>query len=84
MASGGRLTSIDFLPSKPMENSATDNQLGNVMATLKGTDPTDDRVMIISGHLDSRASDVMDAKSDAPGANDDASGVAAMMELAES
>jgi Zn-dependent M28 family amino/carboxypeptidase len=54
------------------------------MATLKGTDPTDDRVMIISGHLDSRASDVMDAKSDAPGANDDASGVAAMMELAES
>jgi Zn-dependent M28 family amino/carboxypeptidase len=40
-------------------------------------------VMIISGHLDSRASDVMDAKSDAPGANDDASGVAAaMMELA--
>jgi Zn-dependent M28 family amino/carboxypeptidase len=73
-----------ILPSKPMENSATDSQLGNVMATLKGTDPTDDRVMIISGHLDSRASDVMDAKSDAPGANDDASGVAAMMELARS
>jgi hypothetical protein len=43
---------VIFLPSKPMENSATDNQLGNVMA-LKGTDPTDDRVMIISSHLDS-------------------------------
>ena len=51
------------------------------MATLKGTDSTDDRVLIISGHLDSRATDVMDAKSDAPGANDDASGVATMMEL---
>ena len=53
----------------------------NVMATLKGTDPDDDRIFIISGHLDSRASDVMDAKIDAPGANDDASGVAAIMEL---
>lgn len=53
----------------------------NVMATLKGTDSNDDRVIIISGHLDSRASDVMDANIDAPGANDDASGVAAIMEL---
>lgn len=53
----------------------------NVMASLQGTDPNDDRVFIISGHLDSRASDVMDAKIDAPGANDDASGVAAIMEL---
>ena len=53
----------------------------NVMATLKGTDPKDDRVFVVSGHLDSRATDVMDAKSDAPGANDDASGVAAVMEL---
>ncbi len=53
----------------------------NVMATLKGADPNDDRVFIISGHLDSRASDVMDANIDAPGANDDASGVAAIMEL---
>jgi Zn-dependent M28 family amino/carboxypeptidase len=53
------------------------------MATLKGTDANDDRVLIISGHLDSRVTDVMDAKSDAPGANDDGSGVAAMMELAK-
>jgi hypothetical protein len=35
------------------------------MATLKGTDATDDRVLIISGHLDSRVTDVMDSKSDA-------------------
>ncbi|WP_225872893.1 M28 family metallopeptidase [Flavobacterium turcicum] len=84
LASSGRLTSvIDYFTVKADgRRIATDSQLGNVMATLKGTDPTDDRVMVISGHLDSRASDVMDAKSDAPGANDDASGVAAMMELA--
>ena len=83
LESGGRLSStIDYFMIKADgKRIATDSQLGNVMATLKGTDPTDDRVLIISGHLDSRASDVMDTKSDAPGANDDASGVAAMMEL---
>jgi Zn-dependent M28 family amino/carboxypeptidase len=56
--------------------------LGNAMAILKGTDPTDDRIYIISGHLDSRVSDVMNRTSDAPGANDDGSGVAAVMECA--
>jgi Zn-dependent M28 family amino/carboxypeptidase len=83
LESGGRLSStIDyFIIKADGKRIATDSQLGNVMATLKGTDPTDDRVLIISGHLDSRATDVMDTKSDAPGANDDASGVAAMMEL---
>lgn len=83
LASGGRLSStIDFFMIKADGKRITkDSQLGNVIATLKGTDPTDDRVLIISGHLDSRATDVMDVKSDAPGANDDASGVAAMMEL---
>ncbi len=40
------------------------------------------RVIVISGHLDSRVSDVMNNHSDAPGANDDASGVAAVMEAA--
>lgn len=81
--SGGRLTSkIDYFMIKADgKRIVNDSQLGNVMATLKGTDPNDNRVLIISGHLDSRASDVMDAKSEAPGANDDASGVAAMMEL---
>ncbi|SHN01445.1 M28 family metallopeptidase [Flavobacterium xinjiangense] len=83
LESGGRLSAtIDYFMIKADgKRIATDSQLGNVMATLKGTDPTDDRVLIISGHLDSRATDVMDTKSDAPGANDDASGVAAMMEL---
>ena len=53
----------------------------DVLAIQRGTtDP--DRVVIISGHLDSRVSDVMNATSDAPGANDDGSGVAALIEAA--
>lgn len=56
--------------------------LGNVVATLKGTDPNDKRVFIISGHLDSRRTDVMDREKDAPGANDDGSGSAAVIECA--
>ena len=84
-ASNGRLTSeIDYFTIKADgRRIKNDSQLGNVMATLKGTDATDDRVLIISGHLDSRATDVMDSTIDAPGANDDGSGVAAMMELAK-
>lgn len=84
-ASNGRLTSeIDYFTIKADGSRITnDSQLGNVMATLKGTDASDDRVLIISGHLDSRATDVMDSTIDAPGANDDGSGVAAMMELAK-
>ncbi len=84
LESNGRLTSnIDYFTIKADgKRIVNDSKLGNVMATLKGTDPNDDRVLIISGHLDSRATDVMDAKIDAPGANDDGSGVAAMMELA--
>jgi len=53
----------------------------DVLAIQKGmTDPN--RVIVIAGHLDSRVSDVMDFTSDAPGANDDASGVAAVIEAA--
>lgn len=56
--------------------------LGNVMAVLKGTDPADNRIFVISGHLDSRNSDAMNRDREAPGANDDGSGVAAVMECA--
>jgi len=56
--------------------------LGNVMATLKGTDANDHRIFIISGHLDSRRTNVMDSTGDAPGANDDGSGTAAVIECA--
>lgn len=56
--------------------------LGNAMAILKGTNPADGRIFVISGHLDSRVTDVMNATSAAPGANDDGSGVAAVLECA--
>jgi Peptidase family M28 len=57
-------------------------EMGNVMAILNGTDTSDKRRLIICAHLDSRVSDVMNRNSDAPGANDDASGVSAVMEAA--
>jgi hypothetical protein len=56
--------------------------MANVLATIPGTDPSDKRVLIMSGHIDSRVTDVMNRTADAPGANDDASGVAAVMEVA--
>jgi len=56
-------------------------RIEDVIAIQRGTvDP--DRVIIVQGHLDSRASDVMNATIDAPGANDDASGVALVIEAA--
>ncbi|MDQ7947441.1 MAG: M20/M25/M40 family metallo-hydrolase [Pedobacter sp.] len=55
--------------------------LKNVVAILPGIDPTDKRMLMVSGHYDSRVTDVMNVKDFAPGANDDASGVAAVMEM---
>jgi hypothetical protein len=55
-------------------------ELTNTMATLPGSEPG--RVLVVCAHLDSRPSDNFNATSDAPGANDDASGVAAVLELA--
>ncbi|WP_288445504.1 M20/M25/M40 family metallo-hydrolase [uncultured Chryseobacterium sp.] len=56
--------------------------LANAVAFLKGTDPNDKRVFLIGGHLDSRVTDVMNRTSAAPGANDDGSGVSAVIESA--
>ncbi|RMF71845.1 MAG: M28 family peptidase, partial [Alphaproteobacteria bacterium] len=56
-------------------------EIVNVIAIQRGTlDP--DRVVIMSGDIDSRVSDVMDATSDSPGANDNASGLAGTLEAA--
>jgi len=55
----------------------------NVVATLPGSMPeAAGRHYYVIGHYDSRGSDPMDANGDAPGANDDASGVAVVLELA--
>jgi hypothetical protein len=57
--------------------------LTNIVATLKGTQPESvNRVYVVSGHYDSMCRSATDAKCDAPGANDDASGTAAVLEMA--
>lgn len=55
--------------------------LTNVVATLKGT-INPERIYVVSGHYDSMCSSPTDAVCDAPGANDDASGTAAVVEMA--
>ncbi|MER3469900.1 MAG: peptidase M28 [Chitinophagaceae bacterium] len=83
-ASNGRLTAfIDTVTYMP-DGRRVDHpiNLGNVVATLKGTDPKDNRIFIISGHLDNMRTNVMDSTADAPGANDDGSGSAAVLECA--
>src|SRR5499427_4222578 len=56
-------------------------KITNVIATLRGT-ASPQRFYVVTGHLDSRVTDVLDFTSDAPGADDDGSGVAVMLELA--
>lgn len=82
--SGGRMTAtIDSWMLQPDGRRVDkEHEIGNVMATLKGTDPNDDRIFMVSGHIDSRVSNVSNRESDAPGANDDGSGTAAIIELA--
>jgi len=83
-ASGGRLkVSMDtFILPADGNRVKQDRPVRNIMAFLPGTDTADHEILIISGHIDSRASDVLDANVDAPGANDDGSGTATVMELA--
>lgn len=83
-SSNGRLSAMIDTTTIPANGKRVDKPvvLGNVVATLKGTDPNDSRIFIISGHLDSRRSDVMDVVGDAPGADDDGSGTAAVIECA--
>lgn len=58
-------------------------EIVNIVATLPGAQPqSKERIYVVSGHYDSRNTDVMDSKGAAPGANDDASGTAAVMEMA--
>ncbi|MBQ0895686.1 M20/M25/M40 family metallo-hydrolase [Micromonospora sp. U56] len=81
-ASGGRMTvELQSYLQEPASRIPVATRITNVVATLRG-DVSPNRVYVVTGHYDSRATDVMDAVSDAPGADDDASGVAVLMELA--
>jgi hypothetical protein len=83
-ASGGRLqVVVDKFEATGTRTNSKPAHFENVYGLLPGSDPLLAKtVFIVSGHFDSRASDVMDPSLDAPGADDDASGVAVSMECA--
>lgn len=81
-ASGGRMTvELQSYVQQPASRIPVPTRITNVVATLRG-ETSPNRTYVVTGHYDSRATNVMDAESDAPGADDDASGVAVVMELA--
>jgi hypothetical protein len=82
--SGGRLvvTEDEFI-QPPATRVPREAKLVNIVATLPGTQPeAQNRMYVVSGHYDSICSPGSDVACDAPGANDDASGTAAVMEMA--
>ncbi len=82
--SGGKLkVVVDRFEASAPRTDDKKVPLENVYAILPGTDPLMSKtVFVVSGHFDSRPSDVMDPATDAPGADDDASGVAVSVESA--
>jgi hypothetical protein len=82
--SGGRMTvEKQSFVQPPGPRNPAPVTVTNVIATLHGTQPeSTGRVYLVSGHLDSRVTDVLNSTSDAPGADDDGSGVAAVLEMA--
>ena len=82
--SGGRMTVEKQTFEQPKAARVPQpTMLTNIVATLKGTQAESvNRVYVVSGHYDSMCGSPTDAKCDAPGANDDASGTAAVLEMA--
>jgi len=81
-ASGGRMTVQKQTFVQPVSSRIpVPTTITNVIATLKGT-ASPERFYVVTGHLDSRVTDVLDFTKDAPGADDDGSGVAVVLELA--
>ena len=80
---GNCLTIVD--PSETFTGARipTPTRVRDMVAIQRGTERPND-VVIIQGHIDSRVTDVMNFTSDAPGANDDGSGTAAVLEAARS
>lgn len=75
---------LDSAVHQPDNNRITRaTEIVNVVATLRGSQPaSQERYYVVSGHYDSMCSDPKDPDCDAPGADDDASGVAVVLELA--
>jgi hypothetical protein len=73
----------DSFTEGPADRIPQPTQITNVYAVLKGSDPENaKRIVLVTGHYDSRNSDTLDTKGDAPGANDDGSGTAVSLECA--
>ena len=79
----------DFLYTPPAGETVQQSRfngptpLRNVYAILRGSDPAQAaRIVLVTGHYDTRRTDVMDARNAAPGANDDSSGTAVSLECA--
>jgi hypothetical protein len=83
-ACGGCLeVKTDSFTETPADRIPKPTVITNVYALLKGTDPENaKRIVLVTGHYDSRNSDTLDVTGIAPGANDDGSGTAVSLECA--
>jgi Peptidase family M28 len=83
-ACGGCLDVMtDTFTEKPQDRIPQPTVIANVYAVLRGADPESaKRMLLVTGHYDSRNSDTFNIKDNAPGANDDASGTAVSLECA--
>ena len=73
----------DTFTQQPAERIPRPTEITNVYAVLKGTDPENARrIVLVTGHYDSRNSDTLNITDAAPGANDDGSGTAVSLECA--
>ncbi len=82
--SGGRLSveRVDYRAGGEGQRIPRETQLTNIVATIAGSDPDDSRVIALLAHYDNRGADPLDGTSFVPGANDNGSGVAALLEIA--
>ena len=81
-ASNGNMTVQKQTFVQPVSNRIpVPTTITNVIATLQGT-ASPPRFYVVTGHLDSRVTDLLNSTDDAPGADDDGSGVACVLELA--
>ena len=83
-ASDGRLSveKIHYKAGGEGQRIPRETELVNIVATIPGSDPADSRVVALLAHYDNRGADPLDGTSFVPGANDNGSGVAALLEIA--
>jgi Peptidase family M28 len=73
----------DSFTEQPADRIPKATEIANVYAILRGSDPAQaDRIVLVTGHYDSRNSDILNETEPAPGANDDGSGTAVSLECA--